>query len=464
MFSAIDSVYLIAAFVLVFGLLTYVISWVSSNKLDTNKEQFLLANRNLGFFESSFSIAATWIWAPALFISAQKSYTNGWLGLFWFVVPNILCLILFSYFAVKIKKLFPTGFTLSEYMSKVYSDRVQSLYWLTLGGLAVCAFAVQLLAGGKLLASLMQITFFQATLLIAAIPLAYSVTFGLKSSVVTDYVKMIMILAIGAVLVPLAVSNTGGIDTVIAGFGGIKGDYLDIFSENSLMLMLTFGIPTTIGLLSGPFGDQSFWQRVFATREDKVKKSFFFAAFIFGIVPIMMGVLGFLAAGAGVETKDAQLINLSIVNQALGVTGVIALLMLIMAGLTSILDSKMCAVSSIVGKDIADRFGLEFLKSSRASMVILTVSALAIANIPDLKILHLFLFYGTLRSATLIPTVLTLLGNKLDEARVFYGILAAIFIGLPIFAYGNFNAMPTLIVAGSLLTVLIPYFSTRKYK
>ncbi len=462
MFSTADSFSIILAFITIFGILTYVISSVVSRLNSGTQEHFLLANRNLGFFESSFSIAATWIWAPALFISAQKSFDNGWLGLFWFTVPNILCLILFSYFAVKIKKLHPSGFTLSEFMGKTYSPRVQSLYWVTLGGLAVCAFAVQLLAGGKLLSSMLNLSFVESTLLIAAIPLAYSMTFGLKSSVVTDYVKMVMILAIGALLVPAAVISFGGIDTLIAGLGGKSGDYLDPFSEKSWMLFLTFGIPITIGLLSGPFGDQSFWQRAYATKDEVVKKSFFYAAFIFGVVPIMMGILGFLGAGSGITVKDAQLVNLTVIEHSLGAIGVVALLMLIMSALTSILDSKMCAVSSIVGKDFADRFGLEFLKSSRVSMVLLTLAALAIANIPNLQILHLFLFYGTLRSATLLPTILTLLGKKLKEQNVFYGILLAIVVGLPVFTYGNLNKLPAVIVAGSLLTVLIPFIATRK--
>ena len=95
-------------------------------------------------------------------------------------------------------------------------------------------------------------------------------------------------------------------------------------------------------------------------------------------------------------------------------------------------------------------------------MIVLTLIAVAIANIPGLKILHLFLFYGTLRSATLIPTVLTLMEKKLSEAGVFYGILIAVLVGLPIFAYGNFNANPTWIVVGSLTTVLMPLVSLIK--
>lgn len=88
-------------------------------------EDFCVSDRKIGLFQSSMSIASTWIWAPALFVSAEKAYIQGWVGLFWFTVPNVLCLIFFAGYAVKIRKRFPNGLTLSGYMNAVYSPRVK---------------------------------------------------------------------------------------------------------------------------------------------------------------------------------------------------------------------------------------------------------------------------------------------------------------------------------------------------
>lgn len=440
---------------ILFSLGLFGISWFLVHK-DLSKSYYLVADRKLGFFESSFSVAATWVWAPALFISAQQSYVHGWLGLFWFTVPNVICLIIFSYFAVIIKQNFPTGFTLSEYMGIKYSKRIQNVYWGTLVGLLTCAFAVQLLAGGQLLAKVTGIPFYLCTILLALVPLSYSWVFGLKSSILTDLIKMILVLGIGFILIPWMINSSGGLTIVWDGLGGIKGTHSNFFSSENWILFLTFGLPTTIGLLSGPFGDQSFWQRTFATQEKYVKSSFITAAFIFGLVPLMMGILGFLAAGSGFVTANPSMINLEIISSTLGAIGIGLFVTMTMLALISIIDSKMCSLSSIIGHDVAERYNLKFLESSRFSMIILSILAILIANIPDLKILYLFLFYGTLRSATLLPTVLTLLNKRLGEVQTFYGILAAILIGLPIFAYGNFNKIPWMIVVGSLLTVLLP--------
>ena len=72
---------------------------VLMTKKEGNVERFCVGNRDTGWGISALSIAATWIWAPALFTSTENAYTKGFAGLFWFLVPNVLCLILFIPFA-----------------------------------------------------------------------------------------------------------------------------------------------------------------------------------------------------------------------------------------------------------------------------------------------------------------------------------------------------------------------------
>lgn len=464
MFSVLESVALLVTTTVLFGGVAYWLARVAHADTAISKAQFLVANRSLGYSEAAFSIAATWIWAPALFVSAQQAYQHGWIGLFWFTVPNVACLLIFAYFADAIRKKFPAGFTLSEFIGNKLSRRVQYTYWGSLLGLTVCAFAVQLLAGGVFIEKLTGLPFAWATVALAVLPLAYSLVFGLKSSIVTDFAKMSLIIGLGVILVPAVILVGGGSEAILAGLGGTVSQNTDFFAPASWALFLSFGLPITIGLLSGPFGDQSFWQRAFAVERTKVKRSFVTAAFIFALVPLAMGAIGLLAAGnPGIAVASPQLVNVDTIYALAGVAGVAAFFLITMSALTSILDSKMSSVASIAGHDIASRFGLDYLTSARAAIVILAVAAVLVANIPGLKILHLFLFYGSIRSATLIPTICTILGKPLNEAATFYGILAALAVGLPVFAYGNFNAVPALIVTGSLLTVLIPGISNVVY-
>ena len=62
-----------------------IIATILLSRKSDNKDNFYVGNRNMGVFTSALSIAATWFWAPALFTSSEKAYTNGFAGLFWFL-------------------------------------------------------------------------------------------------------------------------------------------------------------------------------------------------------------------------------------------------------------------------------------------------------------------------------------------------------------------------------------------
>lgn len=412
---------------------------------DRSRLNFLVAKRNIGRWPAAFSIAATWIWAPALFIAAQKAFTQGWVGVFWFTVPNVACLVVFSFFAQRIRERMPEGFTLSELIRNEYSRRTQGVYLFQLSGLAACSFAVQLLAGGLIVSRLTGLDFTAVTIVLALIALSYSLWSGLKASIITDYAQMALIIVVGVFVVPWAVNAAGGFSAISAGIGGATGEYTSLFSGVGGTVFLSFGLATTIGLMSGPFGDQSFWQRAFATREGETKRAFIYGAGVFAVVPLLMSLLGFAAAGSGFAPDDVSIVNLEFVQAMLPAWVVFPFTLMLLSGLVSTLDSNLAAIGSLAGGD--------FDRGKRTAMLALAGIAVLIANIPGMQILYLFLFYGTLRASTLVPTVLTLLNVKLSEWGVFYGVLAAIVIGLPIFAYGNFTDRTPYIVAGALLTV-----------
>lgn len=445
------------------------------SRIGSGKAEFLLAGRSLTTWPAAFSIAATWIWAPALFIAAQKAYYEGIAGVFWFTVPNVLTLVLFGFFAARLRRDFPEGYTLSGFIRERFSRRVQGLYLVQLIGLAVSSFAVQLLAGGVLIAALTGIPFLQVTLALAAIALSYSLWSGLRASVMTDWLQMVLIAVGGLILVPWVVASAGGVSTVVDGLAGHTGTYGSIFSGDGATVFFSFGIAVTIGLMSGPFGDQSFYQRAFAIREREIRRAFLVGAAVFALVPLLMATLGFVAAGSGLEIENRQLVNLETLLAFLPMWTAVPFALILLSGLVSTLDSNLCAVSAMAGHDLApggdrrgqaisegpepshdpDRLATAPVTYARLGMVLLALAALAIANLPGMQILYLFLFYGTLRASTFLPTVLAVLWPRVREPGMFWGILAAIAIGLPVFVYGNFGGGTSWVIAGSLLTITL---------
>lgn len=427
-------------------------------KKSDSTESFHVADRKIGTVVGAISIAATWIWAPSLFVSAEKAYTSGLPGIFWFLVPNVLCLIIFIPFAKLMRSKYPEGITLTGFMAKTYnSSRVNKAYTFQLGALSVLSTAVQLLAGGKMLSAITGLPFWTVTIILAVIAYSYSRFSGLKASVATDVVQLGIILLGCALIVPWCISKSGGMATVVSGLGSITGEFTSLVSESGLSVFLGFGLPTAVGLISGPFGDQCFWQRAFAIRKNKLGKAFFIGALLFGIVPLTMSFVGFAAAGRGFIPTDASMVNMEYIMSLLPAWVLVPFLLMILSGLLSTVDSNLCAAASMTTDlQVTGKLkNVDNIKVSRGIMLLLLFVSILIANIPGLTVTHLFLFYGTLRASTLLPTVMTLLGRKLHAKGVYIGIVASLCIGLPIFAIGNIFNLSVYKTVGSLVTVLL---------
>jgi len=452
--------------ILVYGLLMLLMGFVLRKK-NTTKDWFLVGNRSIGWKLMAFSIAASWIWAPALFVSSQISYTNGYVALLWFAVPNCLCLVIYGIFAQKLRNKIPEGYTFTEYIRERFGEKVHNLYLFQVTGLSVCCFAVQLHAGAVVITSLTGLNYVFVTIFLSAVVLGYSYISGIKASVWTDYVQMMMIIVFGLLVIPMLLSATGlqGLD--LYGMKNISG----FFSNSGIEVMFTFGIVSAIGLIAGPFADQIFWQRTFSLKKPEVRKSYILGAAIFGGIPILMAVPGFVAAGMGITVPESQvqMIGLITIQKLLPGWVLIPFVLLLIAGLTSTMDSALCSISGTSSIDIARRVkgGIltdkETVKVSRIAMICLTVGGIIIANIQGLTILTLWLFYATFRVATLLPTCMSILSDKIHPNGVYYGLLASFIIGIPIYSYGGFMKVYPYDLIGSVLTLLLSGVITYVY-
>ena len=82
-------------------------------------------------FKYTTSIASSWIWAPAIFISSQQAYANGLAGFLMFFLPNFFTLMLFGYVASYVRQRIE-GYTVMDALksSPVYQQYTHSFFWL----------------------------------------------------------------------------------------------------------------------------------------------------------------------------------------------------------------------------------------------------------------------------------------------------------------------------------------------
>ena len=450
-----------------YGVTLVALTFVFTRRRRRDHVEFLLAGRNIGPLAGGMSIAASWIWAPALFISSQKAFDQGIAGFCWFLVPNIAALLLFAPLALRIRKLLPDGFTLPQFIHHRHGRAVHVLYMIQFLGLQICSFAVQILAGATLIKLVTGLNFELVALVLVGITLAYSLLGGIRASVITDVLQMGLILGSALVTVPMVVSQAGGLQTVIDGLGGENGKIGNLFDP---WIAYSFGIPVTVGLLAGPIGDQMHWQRAYSLRSNRdLLRAFGFGALLFAIVPITLSLLGFVAAGLEPNSwnqpgpESSQFIGARAVIHLVPVMTLPFCIMLL-SGLGSTLDSVLCAVSSLAAVDLAgtregdqvsSKAASRNVRTARISMLLAALIGLGIACIPGLQILHLFLFYGTWRASTMIPTIFSLYAKRLDRRAVFVAILASLLLGAPIYAAGALLKNAHLSVTGVLLVLII---------
>lgn len=475
---------------ILYGLFMIAITYVFARwKRYRTIQGFLVAERNVSWWLGATSIAASWVWAPALFISTQVSYQQGVAGVFWFTVPNIAALLLYVFLAPRIRRKFPNGYTLPQWIRyRLRSERVHKMYLFPYFFYQLMAVTVQLFAGGHLVSLLTGIPFMQAMLIMAVTVLLYSAISGLESSIVTDFIQFILIVVGVVVIVPWAMSAAGGWEQVTAGFGGASGQFTNVFNPS---VAFSFGIVTAIGLISGAISDQQYWQRAFAIQKKNLVPSFVFGAIMFGIIPVALSILGFLAANSSVGVAlpvgaDVSLIGVAAVSALLPTAAIVLFVVMLLSALYSTLDSGLAATSSLYVIDVmhysddekkllqkfdagdvltaeeqrtSTALNARGVRQSRLAMVgILTAGflvAVAAETIPGFGLKHLWWIFNTVAACVVVPTVLSLYWERLDARGVFWGVLVAFVVGVPLFVYGNIVDSPTWIVGASLFIIAV---------
>lgn len=365
----------------------------------------------------AMSMASTWICAPAIFVASSMAYYNGLYGFLWFLIPNVLTLIIFGYFSQKFVSergrdhfaSIPDLFIDNKKQSYLHSG-VSSI-------LLVISTCVQILGLHALLQMYIpDIHISLSAILVSLVCYLYTKFGGIKICIISDKYKYLITLAICIFLICVCGSIVDL--SKINLFGVSNPKFIDI--------SVSFGIISAIGLLGAPYADSTFWQRVFSTKRTEVFKMFVQSGFYFMLVPLCFGVIGFLYTSMGYtdgwEITKAFEGNLLLV----GVLSVAVFCVLI-----ATLDSNLCAINALSKKTLNFSFSMELL----------LIIAIAIITIFKPTIVQMFLIYGTTRCAVAIPTILTIY-EKYNKERLFYVTIISLVVGVSGYVSMNLFGLP----------------------
>lgn len=194
-------------------------------------------------------------------------------------------------------------------------------------------------------------------------------------------------------------------------------------------------------MLAYAIGNQTIAQRLFAVREDLIKKTFVTATVGYGAMVIGVGMLGVMALYLGLEPVDGDSNNLvpQMAAEYLPTVLIALFLIVIIGALSSTADSDLSALSSIV---MADIYGQNIAKRGKASpkvmlfvgrltMVVATAAAVVIAGL-QLDILDMLVFVGALWGALVFPVIASFYWQKVTNRAFVTAVLAALAVFLPV--------------------------------
>lgn len=430
--------------------------WIFTSKDHMTPEKFLLADRKVTPWRGAFSMAVSWVWAPAIFICSMQAYTKGLAGVFWFTAPNILCFFVFAVLVKKLREKMPDGYSLPDFIwHRFQKNKPAHLAFLLIAfGYQISAIIINAVAGGTLLNLVSGIDINLAITGMVALALLYSLISGLKASILTDLIQMLMIVTFAVILVPWTIINSGGWASVTNGLGGISGEHASILHPG---IAWAFGIPMTLSLIAGPISDQMFYQRAFAVSKEKIITVFVRAGIMFGLVPVTLSVFGFIAVSQNIPITDPQMVAPIVISTVLPEAALYLFIIMAFAGLCSTMDSAFCGISALGSIDIIRKYKPAFmngniLKTARLFMISSAVIGGGIALLKP-QLLWVFFIYGALASSGLIPTILAIFWDRITAKDLCVSILTSLIIATPLSVCANFSGNENLVVLSAIFSV-----------
>ena len=399
-------------------------------------KNYLTANRNIGFISLTTSLTASALGAWILFGPASASSWGGLGAIIGYSLGTAFPMFFFIYLGKKIRKEFPKGSTLIEFLRKKFG---KSLFKLIL---VMTIFYMFIFLCAEVTAVAVLINYISGTelwitaLIVLLCTLSYTLYGGLRVSILTDNIQMIVICFLLLISLIYILSSTGSKFS----FDFVKNTNPQLLS-GSYIPGYTAGLTFFIAVAATNLFHQGNWQRIYAAKDYKtLKKSLIFSFLI--IVPIVffMGFTGLVAFSIDSSIRpDLGFFSLLLSEQAFMFS--ILVIILGLALTISTIDTLINAISSLIVVDGKATFKLKkkinYLNFSKNIIIFLSMISFVIASY-GFDILYLFLL-ADLFCCAFVLTVFYSFYNKIDEKTAYISIIIGLFGGFLLFPSPDFS-------------------------
>ena len=417
---------------------------------------YLTANRNIGFFSLTTSLVASALGAWILFGPAAASTWGGIGSVIGYALGTAFPMIFLVYLGKKIRNEFPKGSSLIEFMRKKFG---KSLFKLIL---FMTIFYMFIFLCAEVTAIAVLINYISGTelwitaLIVLLATLTYTLYGGLRASIFTDNIQMIVIGILLLISITYILSNTG--DTFSFEFIEQKNPQL---LSSSYVPSYTAGLTFFIAVAATNLFHQGNWQRVYAAKDYKtLKKSLLVSFFIIIPIVFLMGFIGLVSFSIDSSQRpDLGFFTLLLKDQ----TEMLSLLIIILGlALTiSTVDTLVNAISSLFVVDGKATFNLDkktdYLKLSKYFIIFISLIAFFIAS-KGFDILYLFLLADLFCCAFVYTVFYSFYNKGINEKTAYISIIVGLIGGFLLFPFPDFSKS---LLVGILISKesLIPFVS-----
>ena len=418
---------------------------------------YLTANRNIGVFSLTTSLTASALGAWILFGPASAATWGGIGAVIGYSLGTAFPLFFLIYLGKKIRNEFPKGSSLIEFMRRKFGKSLFKLILLMTIFYMFIFLCAEVTAISVLINYISGTEFWITALVVLSSTLIYTLYGGLKASIFTDNIQMIVI---GVLLIISFI--------YITSFTGSKFSFDFVLKKNPQLLSshyipnYTAGLTFFIAVAATNLFHQGNWQRVYAAKNYQTLKKSLIISFLI-IIPIVffMGFSGMVAFSIDPSNRpDLGFFSLLLKEQTIFLS--LFVIILGMALTISTVDTLINAISSLVILDGKAVFNLSkktnYLNFSKYIILLLSIISFIIAS-KGFDILYLFLLADLFCCAFVLTVFLSFYDKSINENLAYISILIGLVGGFLLFPSPDFSK--SLLVGVFIPIDLFPSFVTQ---
>ena len=436
-----DKTYLISqstslVLVIIISLIFTVLGLYHSKKFK-GINNYLTANRDVGLFSLTTSLVASALGAWILFGPAAAATWGGIGAVIGYALGTAFPMIFLIFLGKKIRTEFPKGSSLIEFMRKKFGKSLFKLILLMTIFYMFIFLCAEVTAVAVLINYISGTQLWITALIVLLATLTYTLYGGLRASIFTDNIQMIVISILLLISISYILSNTG--NTFSFEFIEQKNPQL---LSSSYVPSYTAGLTFFIAVAATNLFHQGNWQRVYAAKNyQTLKQSLLISFFI--IIPIVffMGFTGMVSFSIDPSQRpDLGFFTLLLKEQTQTLS-----LLIITLGLAltiSTVDTLVNAISILFVVDGKATFDLNkktnYLKLSKYFIILLSLISFFIAS-KGFDILYLFLLADLFCCAFVYTVFYSFYNKDVDERTAYIAIIIGLIGGFLLFPFPNFS-------------------------